>query len=231
MSSRSPQGASPLLHCPPPSPPEAPPALMDGVEADNPWTVLEGGVRYDTPWLRLVHYDVLTPAGTPGQYGVVVYKGWAGAVLAVDGEGRVPLVGQWRFAGDYYSWEVPQGGMPLDAAGRCDPVAGAQRELREETGYAADHWREILRMDMSSSVSTEHAVCYVAWGLHAGVSAPEEVEKLHVRHLRLRDVYDLIRSGVIRDAITIAMVQRLRLMHLDGDLPSDLAAAVGRGLA
>ena len=43
------------------------------------------------------------------------------------------LVGQYRYTLDRYSWEIPEGGSPRDE----DPLAGAQRELAEETGVSA----------------------------------------------------------------------------------------------
>ena len=99
----------------------------------GPWTILSAKDVYENPWIRLTHHEVLTPAQTPGIYGLVHYKNLAIGVVPVDAEGHTYLVGQYRFPLDAYSWEIPEGG---GAAG-IDPLESAARELREETGLTA----------------------------------------------------------------------------------------------
>ena len=140
----------------------------------GPWTILSAKDVYENPWIRLTHHEVLTPAQTPGIYGLVHYKNLAIGVMPVDAEGHTYLVGQYRFPLDAYSWEIPEGG---GAAG-IDPLESAARELREETGLTARHWRKLLEADLSNSVSDERAVAYVAWGLTPGESEPEATEEL-----------------------------------------------------
>ena len=87
-------------------------------------------VAYENPWITVWHDEVDRPDGSPGIYGVVHFANLAAGVVAIDGEDRVILVGQHRYSLDEYSWEIPEGGVPLGEA----PLVGAQRELREETG-------------------------------------------------------------------------------------------------
>jgi hypothetical protein len=74
---------------------------------DNPWKTLTSTVVYDNNWLRIKHEDVVTPANTPGIYGVVSFKNKAVAVVPLDQEGYTYLVGQYRYPLDEYSWEIP----------------------------------------------------------------------------------------------------------------------------
>ncbi|MEL6286946.1 MAG: NUDIX domain-containing protein, partial [Pseudomonadota bacterium] len=69
---------------------------------------------------------MVQPHGEPGRYGVIHFKNRAIGILPITGDGRVPLVGQHRFPGDYYSWELPEGGGPLGEA----PIDAAQRRSR-----------------------------------------------------------------------------------------------------
>ncbi|HYE51564.1 MAG TPA: NUDIX hydrolase [Azospirillaceae bacterium] len=202
-----------------------PPLTPD--ETRNPWTVTSREVRYENPWLRLVHHEVLNPAGRPGIYGVVSFRNLAVGVIPVDAEGCTWLVGQYRFPLDRYSWEIPEGGAPVGT----DPADTARRELIEETGLRARNLKEFLRLDLSNSTTDETAFCYLAWDLERGESEPEETEQLKVRRVRLREALDLVLDGTITDSISVAGLLRLKVMADDGALPPGLADAVARGLA
>ena len=184
----------------------------------GPWTILSAKDVYENPWIRLTHHEVLTPAQTPGIYGLVHYKNLAIGVVPVDAEGHTYLVGQYRFPLDAYSWEIPEGG---GAAG-IDPLESAARELREETGLTARHWRKLLEADLSNSVSDERAVAYVAWGLTPGESEPEATEELAARRVPLAEAFRMVEAGEIRDALSVLSLQAVRLLQIEGKL--DLSA-------
>ena len=131
-------------------------AAMDGRFARN-----SRRVAYENPWITVWHDEVTRPDGNPGIYGVVHFANLAVGVVAIDDDDRIVLVGQHRYPLEHESWEIPEGGVALDE----DPVVGAQRELREETGLAAATWRELCRLEMSNSVTDETAVLFVATGL------------------------------------------------------------------
>lgn len=196
-------------------------------ESRNPWTLLSSEVRYESPWIRVVHHEVRHPKGAPGIYGVVHYKNLAVGVLPVDSDGRTWLVGQYRLPLETYSWEMPEGGSPLGQ----DPEQGARRELAEETGLTAGGLREILRMDLSNSVCDERAICYLAWDLRPGPAAPEASEELQIRRASLRDVLERVLRGEITDAMTVATLLRVKLLAEEGGLPADLQQALDRGFA
>jgi ADP-ribose pyrophosphatase len=176
----------------------------------GPWMRKSRRVAYENPWITIWHDEVTRPDGAPGIYGVVHFANLAVGVLALDDADRVLLVGQHRYALDEYSWEIPEGGAPLDEA----PLAGAQRELREETGMDASAWREIGRSYLSNSVSDELAVLFVATGLTAGVATPDGTEALDIRWLVFDEVLAMTLDGRITDALTVMTVQRVALERL-----------------
>ena len=96
----------------------------------NPWTRRARRVAYDNPWITVYHDDVVRPDGEPGIYGFVHYKNRAVAVVPIDDDGHVLLVGQYRYTLDKYSWEVPEGGAaPGEKEGhRRDILAGRARQ-------------------------------------------------------------------------------------------------------
>jgi 8-oxo-dGTP pyrophosphatase MutT (NUDIX family) len=164
-------------------------------------------VAYENPWITVWHDEVTRPDGNPGIYGVVHFANVAVGVVAIDDADRVVLVGQHRYPLGNASWEIPEGGVPADE----DPVAGAQRELREETGVTATTWRELCRLELSNSVSDETAVLYVATGLIRGVSDPEPTESLSVRWVPFGEAVAMTLDGRIVDALSVVALQRVAL--------------------
>jgi 8-oxo-dGTP pyrophosphatase MutT (NUDIX family) len=173
----------------------------------NPWKRLSRRTAYENPWI-VVHEDqVLRPDGKPGIYGVVHFRNKAVGVVALDVEDRVLLVGQYRYTLDVYSWEIPEGG---GAEGE-DPLAAAQRELLEETGYTAGQWHELLRAHLSNSVSDEEAVCYLATDLTPGDARPEGTEQLLVKWVPFTEAMAMVESCEIMDALSVLGLQRVAL--------------------
>lgn len=185
----------------------------------GPWTRRARRVAYENPWITIWHDEVTRPDGEPGIYGVVHFENLAVGVLALDAAGRVPLVGQHRYALDRYSWEIPEGGVPAGESA----LDGARRELREETGVEAAHWIELLRCDLSNSVSDEEAVLFLATGLTHGEAAPDGTESLAVRWVPFDEVLAMTLDGRITDAMTILAIHRAAIARLTGADPDDPA--------
>jgi len=190
----------------------------NGGGSSNPWTTLKIKPVYENPWIKVDEHDVLTPAGTPGIYGVITYKNLAVGVVPIDDRGHVTPVGQYRYAPGLYSWEIPEGGGDPDVP----PMLSAERELREETGLEAAHWHPLLTMHLSNSVSTETAHLFVAYGLTQGEAAPEETEDLAVRTVPLAEAFAMVADGRITDSLTVGALLRLQVMLLSGALPPGL---------
>ena len=175
----------------------------DGAPTDvGPWRRRTRRVAYENPWIDVWHDEVDRPDGTPGVYGVVHFRSRAVGVVAVGEDGRILLVGQHRYALDEYSWEIPEGGV--DASESLED--GARRELREETGYAAERWRQVSRITLSNSVTDERGALFIAEGLTAGVAEPDASEVLETRWATLAEVLAEIAAGEIHDLLTIAGV-------------------------
>jgi ADP-ribose pyrophosphatase len=126
-------------------------------------------------------------------------------VLAVDESRRTPRVlleRQYRHAANDYLWEVP--------AGRIDPgenaLHAAKRELLEETGYTASHWRLILNFYPTPGFVAETMAVYLATGLRAGPAHPEADEVIHKRMVALSTAVQMVLKGTIHDGKTISSV-------------------------
>lgn len=173
----------------------------------GPWTRHRRRTAYENPWLTVWHDDVTRPDGAAGIYGVVHFANLAVGVVAIDDDDRVVLVGQHRYTLDAYSWEIPEGGVPVGET----PLEGAQRELREETGLDAADWREIGRSHLSNSISDEAAVVYLARGLSYGAATPDGTEALEVRWVLFEEALAMTLDGRITDALSILGIWRVAL--------------------
>jgi 8-oxo-dGTP pyrophosphatase MutT (NUDIX family) len=173
----------------------------------NPWRRRSRRTAYENAWIRVHHDDVVRPDGADGVYGVVEFRNVAVGVVAVGDDDRLILVGQFRYTHDAYSWEIPEGGVPLDE----DPLAGAKRELAEETGYEATDWRELLRLATSNSVTDERGVVYLARGLTPGTPHPEGTEELRTRWVTIDEAVSMIDRGEIVDAMSQVAILRVAL--------------------
>jgi ADP-ribose pyrophosphatase len=166
--------------------------------------VISSRTVYRGPVFWVTTDEVQEPGGVRARRDVIHHTGSV-VVLAVDESGpapRVLLERQYRHAAQDYLWELP--------AGRIDPgekaLHAAQRELHEETGYTAAHWRRILNFYASPGFVAETMSVYLATGLRAGVAQPEADEVIYKRMVPLATAVRMVLRGTIRDAKTIASV-------------------------
>lgn len=188
----------------------------------KPWTRSNERTVFENPWLAVRQYDAVAPTGKPAIYGAVHFKNRAIAVLPLHEDGTVTLVGQNRFVFQDYSWEIPEGGGPLDEA----PLEAAKRELREECGLEAATWRQILELQLSNSLTDEVAFGFLATGFSAADRAPDETEDLAIARVPFGEALGAATSGFIKDTLTVAMLLRVHHMASKGELESGLAALV-----
>lgn len=187
---------------PDPVPASQPPADVD--PTSDPWIRHSRRTVYDNPWIEVVHDEVTRPDGSPGIYGVVRFKHRAVGVLPVAGDGRILLVGQFRYTLGAYSWEIPEGGV---AAGE-EPLDGARRELAEETGYRAATWRALVRFATSNSITDETGWLFLATDLEPGEATPEPTERLQTRWVGPAEAVAMVDGGEITDAMSQIAILR-----------------------
>jgi 8-oxo-dGTP pyrophosphatase MutT (NUDIX family) len=181
---------------------------------NNPWKIVDENLAYSNKWISLHHYNVLNPNGGAGIYGKVHFKNKAIGIIPIDENGNTWLVGQYRFPTNQYSWEIPEGGCPLNE----EPLVAGQRELLEETGLVATQWNQLFTMYLSNSVCDEMAIVFVAKQLTQHLPKPEETEQLQIKKLPLIEVFKMVETNIITDAISIAALTKLELMMLKGML-------------
>lgn len=182
-------------------------------EKTSPWKTLSSAITYQNPWIKVVENQVINPSGNPGIYGVVHFHNKAVGVVPYE-DGHIWLVGQYRYPLDEYSWEIPEGGGTPDETA----LEAAERELKEETGLTATHYKPLLEMHTSNAVCDEWGIVYLATGLTAGEASPEETEELQLQKVSIEAAYARVESREIKDSLSVAAIYKLMLLKLQGKL-------------
>jgi len=92
-------------------------------------------------------------------------------------------------------------------------LAGAKRELLEETGFKAKRWRKMVRYFASPGFLGEFMQVFVAEGLTLGEAQPEYDEQIEIEMVPLSKLLGMIEEGKIHDGktlISVMLYARLR---------------------
>jgi ADP-ribose pyrophosphatase len=165
--------------------------------------LLSTEVVYQGRLFRVTRDRIIEPKGAESTREVVRHNGSV-VILAVDSSKSkkdpwVVIERQYRHAAGRYLWELPAG--KLDPGE--EPLAGAQRELEEETGYRAKKWKLVLDYWASPGFLGESMKLFLAEGLIAGEAHPEEDEQIDFRLVKLSDLLKKIAKGEIQDGKTL----------------------------
>ena len=143
------------------------------------------------------------PNGSLGELEIIRHPG-ASAVVPfldppTDGDPRLLLIRQYRYAADRFLYEIPAG--RLDAGE--DPKACARRELREETGCTAGRVEPLGGFYTTPGFTDEYIHAFLATDLTRGESAHERDEFITVETFTLAHALDMIATGDVVDGKTI----------------------------
>ena len=167
--------------------------------------------------IRLEQHTVEFPDGSTGQLDVVRHPGAAAVVPFLDdpksADPRVLLIRHFRHAAGGWLWEIPAG--KLDAGERDHPEQCAHRELKEETGYAAESVAHLLSIVTTPGFSDEVIHLYLATGLTKGSHAREADEFMELHELPLSKVRKMIQDNEITDGKTLAALMFVQCYIVD----------------
>jgi ADP-ribose pyrophosphatase len=156
------------------------------------------------PVLKLGVIDVgvesaALPNGVTVDLAIIRHPG-ASAIVAIDADGAISLLTQYRHAAGGWLKEIPAGCIN---AGET-PRACAERELREEAGLVARRWDQLGTIVTIPSFCDERIALFLARDLAGAERELDHDEVINVEHVPLEEALRMIRRGEIFDAKTIA---------------------------
>ncbi len=196
---------------------------MDAIQKDGPsrWQVLESKYLHKRPWLTVRLETLQMPDGTVvPEYYVLEYPNWVN-IIAITKERQYVLVKQYRPGIGETCLELCAGICEKEDA---SPLASAQRELLEETGYGGGQWIEFMRVAPNASAANNYSYCFIAENVEKiGEQRLDASEELTVHLFSFEEVRELLENGEIIQATMAAPLWKY-MAALDELAPTDKPA-------
>ncbi|MEI6860662.1 MAG: NUDIX hydrolase [Verrucomicrobiota bacterium] len=164
--------------------------------------------------------------GTKREFVVIDAPDWCN-VLALTPDGALVLVRQFRFGLGDFSLEIPGGVIDPGE----DPVAAAERELREETGYTGARARLLGTVHPNPAIQSNRChLVLVEEAVRAGGTAWDADEEIEITTAPVAEVLAAAREGRITHALVLNALFLLEPVwrELRGTRPTGQSAVAGR---
>lgn len=158
-------------------------------------------IEHRTPLFTVKRANITFPDGVSREYDHIDIQN-AVAILPLDEDGNIHFVQQFRVGSEEMMLELPAGKIE---AGE-DPFETARRELREETGFAANSWEALGGFFMTPGYSNEYMYCYLARGLYRDPLTPDVDEFLNLVTIPLTTVLEMVDHSEFEDGKTLALL-------------------------
>ena len=147
-----------------------------------------------------LYKDTVEVNGTIAEWDYIHHDG-AACVVAVNNNGKLLMVRQYRNALDRFTLELPAGKLdsPDEPTIEC-----ATRELEEETGYKAGNMEYLLTVNTTVAFCNERVDVYLATDLEKTAQHLDPEEEINVEEWDIEDLKKLIYEGKMTDGKTIA---------------------------
>lgn len=182
-------------------------AELTAADVELAETVIERTTLYRGKYMTFETDRIVRGDGLESRRDLVIHPG-AVAILALDKEGRLLCVRQFRVAAGGVTLEIPAGTLDVSEDGTVeDPDVAAHRELEEETGYRAGSMERLGGFWSAPGFSTEYLTLYLATDLrpaHENRLGPDEDERLELARVHWRDAIAAVEAGLIEDAKSVA---------------------------
>jgi ADP-ribose pyrophosphatase len=164
-----------------------------------PFTTLSREKKYQGHVFDVAKVQVQLPDGREHDYDLVEH-GDSVTILPINEDGNITFVTQHRIGAKGELLELPAGVLNPNE----DPLDCAKREIREETGMAAEHFQKLGGFFLAPGYTDEYMTVFLATGLYTAPLDPDDDEFIDITSIPVADVYTLALTGKIHDGKTLA---------------------------
>ncbi|NYT77533.1 NUDIX hydrolase [Alcaligenaceae bacterium] len=173
-------------------------------------TLVESQTLFEGGFLKARRDTVRLPDGQVSSREYIVHPG-AVVIIPLLDDDHVLLERQFRYPVGQVMTEFPAGKLDPGEA----PLACAQRELLEETGYTARQWACAGKLHLAIAYSTEIIHIFFARDLVAGQQQLDKDEFLEVHSMPISELLQACQNGAVTDAKTLSCMLWLQNAHSD----------------
>jgi len=155
------------------------------------------------------------PSGKTHIYELLTHPG-AVTIVPVDDDENILFVSQYRVGVGKELLELPAGTLSLGE----EPLACAEREIREETGMATGKLKKLGEFYLAPGYSSEYQYIYLASDLYSAPLEGDEDEFLNLVKIPVKKVYEMAEAGEFYDAKTLAALLLARTCIYDMTHPN-----------
>lgn len=164
----------------------------------TPWKKIRSEVVAENPWWKYRKDTLIAPNGEEHEYHYMSDLGGV-MIVAINDEGKIPLVRQYRPIFDRESLEFPAGGIEVGG----DPLEAAHRELAEETDWAAKEMKLVGSVAVTPGRADTIEHVFVAKKLYKKPTDADPTEEFEVIWRTPEEIDQMINSQEINDGWAI----------------------------
>jgi len=166
------------------------------------YQVISSQIDYTCPWFKVLKEKIVYPSGVKGTYYTLKKTNGFVGIIAINQQQQLIVLRQWRPSLKDWLYEIPMGGIDEGET----PLAAAQREFLEESGYQAENWLKLGELFVGAGHTDQPGYYFLASDLHKIENGEENNprEIIQVHQFSLPEIDQMILSGQFQDGPSLS---------------------------
>ncbi len=180
---------------------------------NNKWKIVPKGIVYSSKFFSVKEQEITFPNKKKKIYDFVERKSTV-VIFPITPSYELYLISEFRTLHGEYITEAIAGHIDEEESA----LIAAKRELKEEAGLTGNTWKELLKVEMSSSIIKSTAHIFLVKDLVEGEANPAEEEEIKLMKIPLDDAVNKVIRGEIKISTTILGILFLDKLRREGKL-------------